>query len=118
MLIIDEVLAVGDAEFQAKCRDKITEFRAPGKTIVLVTHGLSDVLGLCDRALWLDHGAVRAIGDPADIVDDYTGVAREGRKAEQAEGTRWGSGEARLATTGAARRATATRCRSGAPAIR
>ena len=50
--IIDEVLAVGDAEFQAKCRDKITEFREAGKTIVLVTHGLSDVLGLCD------HGAV------------------------------------------------------------
>ncbi|MET0663801.1 MAG: ABC transporter ATP-binding protein [Ilumatobacteraceae bacterium] len=96
VLIIDEVLAVGDTEFQAKCRDKITEFRTAGKTIVLVTHGLSDVLGLCDNALWLDHGKVRALGDPSTIVDDYTGVAREGRKAERVEGTRWGSGEARL----------------------
>jgi ABC-type polysaccharide/polyol phosphate transport system ATPase subunit len=96
VLIIDEVLAVGDAEFQAKCRDKISEFRAAGRTIVLVTHGMTDVLGLCDRALWLDHGAVRALGDPSQIVDDYTGVAREGRKVEQAEGTRWGSGEVRL----------------------
>jgi ABC-type polysaccharide/polyol phosphate transport system ATPase subunit len=96
VLIIDEVLAVGDAEFQAKCRDKITEFRSAGKTIVLVTHGLADVLTLCDSALWLDHGLTRQLGDPSAIVDAYTGVAREGRKAEQAKGTRWGSGEARL----------------------
>jgi ABC-type polysaccharide/polyol phosphate transport system ATPase subunit len=96
ILIIDEVLAVGDAEFQAKCRDKIMEFRTAGKTIVLVTHGLSDVLGMCDEALWLDHGATRALGDPVEIVDEYTGIAREGRKAEQVEGTRWGSGEVRI----------------------
>ncbi len=96
VLIIDEVLAVGDAEFQARCRDKMIDFRAAGKTIVLVTHGLSDVLGMCDRALWLDHGRTRALGDPSDIVDEYTGVAREGRKAEQADGTRWGSGEVRI----------------------
>lgn len=96
VLIIDEVLAVGDAEFQAKCRDKITEFRSAGKTIVLVSHGLSDVLGLCDQALWLDRGVARALGDPAAIVDEYTGVAREGRKAEQIDGLRWGSGEVRI----------------------
>lgn len=96
VLIIDEVLAVGDAEFQAKCRDKITEFRSAGKTIVLVSHGMSDVLGLCDQALWLDHGHMRALGDPKHIVDEYTGVAREGRTSEQVEGIRWGSGEARI----------------------
>jgi ABC-type polysaccharide/polyol phosphate transport system ATPase subunit len=96
VLIIDEVLAVGDAEFQAKCRDKISEFRTAGKTIVLVTHGLADVLSLCDDALWLDHGLTRQLGDPAAIVDEYTGVAREGRKAEQTKGTRWGTGEARF----------------------
>lgn len=96
VLIIDEILAVGDAEFQAKCRDKISDFRSQGKTIVLVTHGLSDVLGLCDSAVWLDHGKVRATGDPVDIVDRYTGVAREGRVVEHSDATRWGSGEARI----------------------
>ena len=96
VLVIDEILAVGDAEFQAKCRDKISDFRTRNKTIVLVTHGLGDVLGLCDRALWLDHGRARAIGDPAEIVDDYTGVAREGRTVEHSDATRWGSGEVRI----------------------
>jgi len=96
VLIIDEILAVGDAEFQARCQDKITEFRSAGKTIVLVTHGLSDVLSLCDRALWLDHGRQRALGDPADIVDQYTGVARQARTATEEEGQRWGTGEVRL----------------------
>ena len=96
VLIIDEILAVGDAEFQAKCRDKISDFRAKKKTIVLVSHGLGDVLGLCDVALWLDHGRARAIGNPADIVDDYTGVAREGRAVEHSDATRWGSGEVRI----------------------
>ena len=51
-----------------------------------MTHGLSDVLGICDRALWLNTAECE-IGDPSDIVDGYTGVAREGRKAEQMEGT-------------------------------
>ncbi len=96
VLVIDEVLAVGDAEFQAKCHDKINEFRSAGKTIVLVTHSLSDVLGLCDSALWLDHGTTRLLGDPSEIVDAYTGVAREARTAEQVEGMRWGTGEARI----------------------
>jgi len=96
ILIIDEILAVGDTEFQARCRDKITEFRTAGKTIVLVSHGLSDVLGLCDRVLWLDHGRARSLGEPGEIVDEYTGVAREGRQAEQVEGTRWGTGEVRI----------------------
>ena len=114
ILIIDEVLAVGDTEFQARCRDKITEFRSAGKSIVLVTHGLSDVLGICDRALWLDHGRMRAIGDPSEIVDDYTGVAwRVGRQSNSK--VRVG-GLARFASTRwSSSTATAAACRSPEP---
>lgn len=96
ILIIDEVLAVGDAEFQAKCGDKIADFRERGKTIILVTHGLADVLKLCERAMWLDHGTLRMIGDPKMVTDAYQGVAHEGRAVEAQVGTRWGSGEARI----------------------
>ena len=65
VLIIDEVLAVGDADFQAKCGDKIADFRERGKTIVLVTHAMDDVVRLCKRAAWIDHGELRMLGSPA-----------------------------------------------------
>ena len=96
VLIFDEILAVGDAEFQAKCRDKIAEFRERNKTIILVTHGMSDVVSLCDRAAWIDHGTLRGLDKPNEIVDEYMGVSREGRKVAVSDGTRWGSGEARV----------------------
>ncbi len=96
VLIIDEVLAVGDAEFQAKCGDKIAEFRDRGKTIVLVTHGMSDVVRICQRAAWLDHGTLRMVGPPDEIVDAYMGQAREGRSVVAQDGMRWGTGEARI----------------------
>ena len=96
VLIIDEVLAVGDAEFQAKCGDKIAEFRDRGKTIVLVTHGMSDVVRICQRAAWLDHGTLRMVGPPDEIVDAYMGQAREGRSVVAQAGMRWGTGEARI----------------------
>lgn len=96
VLIFDEILAVGDAEFQAKCRDKIAEFRERNKTIILVTHAMSDVVSLCDRAAWIDHGKLRGLSRPSEIVDEYMGISRQGRKVEIHEGTRWGSGEARV----------------------
>lgn len=96
VLIFDEILAVGDAEFQAKCRDKIAEFRERNKTIILVTHAMSDVVSLCDRAAWIDHGNLRGLDHPNAIVDEYMGVSREGRKAEVTDGTRWGTGEAQI----------------------
>ena len=96
VLIIDEVLAVGDAEFQAKCGDKIAEFRDRRKTIVLVTHGMSDVVRICQRAAWLDHGTLRMVGHPDEIVDAYMGQAREGRSVVEQDGVRWGTGEAKI----------------------
>ncbi|GAC1439197.1 MAG: ABC transporter ATP-binding protein [Thermoanaerobaculia bacterium] len=71
VLLIDEVLSVGDEEFSAKCVAKIQEMKYRGVTLLFVTHQLDQVRILCDRALWLDHGAPRAIGDPVRVVDAY-----------------------------------------------
>jgi ABC-type polysaccharide/polyol phosphate transport system ATPase subunit len=93
VLIIDEVLAVGDAEFQAKCGDKIAEFRERGKTIVLVTHGMTDLVRICQRAAWLDHGTIRQIGAPHEIADAYLETTHAGRSVHHQDGLRWGTGE-------------------------
>jgi ABC-type polysaccharide/polyol phosphate transport system ATPase subunit len=71
VLLVDEVLAVGDETFTHKCFDKLAEFRRRGRTILLVTHSLDLVTRFCDEALWLDGGTVRAQGDPKRIVDAY-----------------------------------------------
>lgn len=72
VLLIDEVLAVGDAAFQAKCIDRIHEFRSAGKTLLFVSHS-SMVNKLCDRALWLDHGELILSGPVAEISAAYAG---------------------------------------------
>ena len=71
ILLIDEVLAVGDVSFVHKCLDKIGEFKRRGRTILLVTHGMETVRSLCDRALWLQNGETRCVGDPPRVVDEY-----------------------------------------------
>jgi ABC-type polysaccharide/polyol phosphate transport system ATPase subunit len=71
ILLIDEVLAVGDEEFSARCIAKIQEMKLRGVTLVFVTHQLDQVRTLCDRALWLDKGIVEAAGDPMRVVDAY-----------------------------------------------
>ncbi len=71
ILITDEVLAVGDEAFQRKCMDRILTFRHMGKTIVFVSHALETVRTLCDRAVWLDHGEVRASGATSEVIDAY-----------------------------------------------
>ncbi|MEI6669682.1 MAG: ABC transporter ATP-binding protein [Acidobacteriota bacterium] len=78
VLLVDEVLAVGDESFSHKCIDKFAEFRRRGKTILLVTHQLALVERFCDTALWLDEGKSRGIGDPRRVVAAYiTDVARQ-----------------------------------------
>jgi ABC-type polysaccharide/polyol phosphate transport system ATPase subunit len=108
ILLIDEVLSVGDEEFSQKCIAKIQEMKYRGVTLIFVTHQLEQVRNLCDRALWLDHGEAAAIGDPTRVVDGYlqqvSGVRQapspvdepkvEVAKSEEApEEERWGSGE-------------------------
>jgi ABC-type polysaccharide/polyol phosphate transport system ATPase subunit len=71
VLLVDEVLAVGDEGFTHKCLDKFAEFRRRGKTILLVTHSLGLVERFCDEALWIDAGRARAAGDPRRVVGAY-----------------------------------------------
>ncbi len=114
VLLVDEVLAVGDESFTHKCLDKFAEMRRRRRTVVLVTHSLELVLRFCDEALWLDGGRVRAQGDPQRVIDAYLlDVARgeelalagerppapaeaaAGDMSRAAEG-RWGSREAEI----------------------
>jgi lipopolysaccharide transport system ATP-binding protein len=81
ILLVDEVLAVGDEGFTHKCLDKFAEFKRRGKTILLVTHALQLVERFCDEALWLDSGKVRGSGDPKRVVGAY--LTDVGRSEEQ-----------------------------------
>jgi len=109
VLLIDEVLAVGDEEFSQKCVAKIQEMKYRGVTLVFVTHQLDQVRNLCDRALWLDRGEPKTLGDPVRVVDDYLQQIAGGSAAPPAEPVaevekpkdpleeeRWGSGEVLL----------------------
>jgi lipopolysaccharide transport system ATP-binding protein len=71
ILLIDEILAVGDASFQAKCLNKLAELKEEDKTIILVSHNLTTITEHSKRVLWLDHGAVRMIGEPDAVVDSF-----------------------------------------------
>jgi ABC-2 type transport system ATP-binding protein/lipopolysaccharide transport system ATP-binding protein len=71
ILLVDEVLAVGDEAFQRKCQDRMAEFRANGTTIILVTHNMNTIMSLCSRVAWLDHGTLRSVGPAADMVQEY-----------------------------------------------
>jgi ABC-type polysaccharide/polyol phosphate transport system ATPase subunit len=81
VLLVDEVLAVGDEGFTHKCLDKFAEFRRRGKTILLVTHSLSVVERFCDEAVWLDEGRAMAHGDPKRIVDAYLTAIEKSEEA-------------------------------------
>ena len=71
ILLVDEVLSVGDTQFQQKCLDRMEIFKQSGTTIVIVSHSLGTVQSFCDRVLWLDHGDIQAIGMVAEIIDKY-----------------------------------------------
>jgi ABC-type polysaccharide/polyol phosphate transport system ATPase subunit len=71
ILLLDEVLAVGDASFQAKCFDTFATMRNEGKTVVFVSHDLDTVARFCDRALFLDRGVTQYIGDAEQVIDAY-----------------------------------------------
>jgi len=77
IFLVDEVLAVGDQYFQRRCIKKIEEFLERGRTIILVSHDLHAVRSLCDEALWLDRGRIRAFGPARDVVDRYLDIERE-----------------------------------------
>lgn len=71
VLIIDEVLAVGDIAFQRKCIETINEFRKRGVTILFVSHSMNDVMKICDKVVWVENHRLKAIGEASSIVDEY-----------------------------------------------
>ena len=71
ILIVDEILAVGDAAFQEKSYARMTELMSHGTTVLLVSHNIDQIRSLCDRVVWLDHGTVVAVGDTQEICDRY-----------------------------------------------
>jgi ABC-type polysaccharide/polyol phosphate transport system ATPase subunit len=71
ILLVDEILQVGDAEFQQRSAERITAIRHQGATMIFVSHSLPSVAAFCERAIWLDHGRVRAEGRPGDVIRQY-----------------------------------------------
>ncbi|MFQ5814238.1 MAG: ABC transporter ATP-binding protein [Anaerolineae bacterium] len=110
ILLIDEVLAVGDESFQKKCLAKIEELKSQGKTMVFVSHALETVRKLCDQAIWLEEGDIKSMGSSDKVIYDYLddlrrkeGVALDEKHRhlryeleEQQLENRWGSGEVKI----------------------
>jgi ABC-2 type transport system ATP-binding protein len=96
VLLVDEVLAVGDEAFQRKCNEKFADLRNQGKTIVLVTHSLSVVQNQCNRAAWFSHGHLMQVGRPREVIEAYTDAVQVDRRVDEQGRTRWGSGEGRI----------------------
>ena len=98
ILLIDEILAVGDASFQQKCFDVFSELRDAGRTIVLVTHDMASLQRFCHRALLLEHGDPVYIGEPYEVADRYLELnfGREPTAATDGGSERSGDGEARV----------------------
>jgi ABC-type polysaccharide/polyol phosphate transport system ATPase subunit len=72
ILIVDEVLSVGDADFRAKSKKKFEQLNESGCTIILVSHSMADVTRLCDRVAWMDQGTLMTVGSPIEVVGEYT----------------------------------------------
>ena len=102
ILIIDEVIAVGDEEFQRKCFDHLADLRRRGVTIVVVTHGMATVETMCDGAAWLDHGVLQQEGPAADIASAYLRRVNDQERADrQAEAIAAAAAEAEVAAVAA-----------------
>ena len=99
ILLIDEILAVGDQHFQDKCYKKLEELKNSGKTIVIVTHSLDVVKKLCHRAIWIYKGEVRLDGDPVYVIDEYLDQVAKDNKEERKKAIESGKGKGRASIT-------------------
>ncbi len=98
ILLVDEVLAVGDAAFQRKCFEYFKELKANKKTVVFVTHDMNAVKEYCDRAMLIDQSEVQHIGSPQDIAREYSMLFMDkaSEHAKKGDGKRWGNGDATI----------------------
>ena len=86
ILLVDEVLAVGDAEFQKRCLGKMGEVARGGRTVLFVSHNMGSIQSLCERAIWLDGGRVRLMGSASEVVTQYLSAVAEGTLRGQSDG--------------------------------
>lgn len=98
ILLIDEILAVGDQHFQDKCYAKLSELSASDKTIVIVSHSLDVVKKLCSRAIWVYKGSIRLDGAPAYVISEYLKQSAIDNKEKKKEAIKLGTAESRGAT--------------------
>ena len=97
ILLIDEVLSVGDQSFQIRCIERIEKFRKDGCTIVFVSHALDQVRQLCEEAIWIDKGVVKQKGSALEVISNYSSDSHQAvEKVDSDIGERWGSGQATI----------------------
>lgn len=100
IMIVDEVLAVGDASFQKKCLGKMNEVAHGGRTVLFVSHNMTAIQNLCSRCVWIDEGSIRQSGGAQEVVYSYLGRSAEGPVSGEVDLAHWphryGSGEARI----------------------
>ncbi len=94
ILLVDEVLAVGDSVFQRKCLERIRDFKQRGKTLLIISHDLGTIQSISDRILLLDQGTVAGIGEPGQVLNAYQALTRKAGTAGLER--EWGTGEVRL----------------------
>ncbi|WP_311776728.1 ABC transporter ATP-binding protein [Trueperella abortisuis] len=96
ILLVDEILAVGDAAFQEKCSKKFVDLKHEGRTVVVVSHSVPQLKQMADHAAWLKDGELQKVGPAADVLDDYADSTRFFTGIDDAGRVRWGTGEARV----------------------
>lgn len=101
VLLIDEILAVGDISFQRKCLDKMAELKNGDTTIIFVSHNLKNIQSLCSKVLWIEKGENRGIGKPEQLIAEYINANNQARWGSDhglgnSPGQRWGSGEVKI----------------------
>ena len=109
ILIVDEVLSVGDERFREKCRGRIGELRRRGRTFLIVSHDMDTIQTVCDRVLVLDRGAAVLEDGPARAVNEYHAINAAAARARAPRLREWGTREAEITGGRAARRPTAGR---------
>lgn len=96
ILLVDEVFAVGDADFQRKCLDKMDEFKSKGKSMLIISHDMHTIRSISDRIAYLDHGVLKGIGSPNEMAAQYGAATINGKNGDAKR--EWGTGEARISS--------------------
>ncbi|KQY47484.1 ABC transporter ATP-binding protein [Cellulomonas sp. Root137] len=117
ILLVDEVLAVGDAAFQEKCAEKFATFKREGRTVVVVSHSMPSLRAMADHAAWLEKGVLKETGPAAGVLERYLDSTHSDVQVDEQGRVRWGSGEGRVRSVEVLPERGGTVLRSGDEAI-